>query len=80
MRFGFLKNYFGQQGFSKFELQPIALLDTQGGSQLNEGEDATRGDTVFWTDGFATSQFECTVKTCVSIKINFETYYKNRLL
>jgi len=28
MTFGLIKDYFGQWGFSKFELQPIELLDT----------------------------------------------------
>jgi len=31
---------------------------------LNEGEDATRRHTLFWTDGVAASKFECAVKTC----------------
>jgi len=26
---------------------------------LNEGGDVVRGDTLFWTDGVATRNFEC---------------------
>jgi hypothetical protein len=36
-----------------------------------------RGGTLFWTDGVATSKFECAVKTHkVSTTINCKAYYK----